>query len=175
MIGLPLEWIDIGVEHRSDGQVVEPTDPAEAARAQTAYINNDHRYFDSLSRGSNYVSVEAHKIDKERSVSAYAKLRLYWEQNTQITWGPLAGRNTSISDYDRVKFVIRKVVGNGELSVDWTIGDKLFKTDSMNIDYLYSKDWPFTIFVRGHYGPMQTLSNYTQNQSSFGFGLKFIP
>lgn len=170
---LPLEWLDIGIEHRSDGQVVEPTDPAEKINAQAAYVNNDHRYFDSLSRGANYVSIEGHK--KEKGLSAYAKLKLYWAQNTQITWGPLADTNTSISDYDRVKFVVRKEVGNGELSVDWTVGDKLFKTDSWNVDYLYSKNWPFTIFVRGHYGPLQTLSNYTQNQSSLGVGLKFTP
>lgn len=175
LIHLPIDWLDIGIEHRSDGQTVEPTEPAEAARAQIAYSNNDHQYFDRLSRGSNYVSFEARKTFTEQALSTYAKLKLYRTQDTQITWGPLAGKNISISDYDRVRIVFLKKIKDGELSIDWTIGDKLFKTDSWNADYLFSKNWPFPIFVRFHYGPMQTLSNYTQEQSVFGVGLKFTP
>lgn len=116
-------WLDIGVfEHRSNGQVVEVTDTAGAARAQLAYIQNDHKFFDGISRGANYISFEAHNYSLDDYASFYAKLKMYFSRSSEITWGSLAGGNTSISDYDRIKLVLRKSIKDGEMSVEWMIG-----------------------------------------------------
>lgn len=170
------EWIDVAFEHRSNGQVTEVDTPQEAARAQLAYDTNDHVYFDSLSRGSNYFSIEARVTSGDEMTSYSAKLKKYVSQNTEITWGPLAGTNTMISDYDRLKLLVRhRMNAKSDFSVEWTIGDQGFNTDSFNVGFLPNRDWPFPLYIRYHSGPMHTLSNYTENQSYLGIGFEFTP
>ena len=65
-----------------------------------------------------------------------------------------------------------------ELSVEWTIGDQLLDTDSLNVDFIFpmlldSKRFEIPLYIRYHKGPMDTLANYTREQDSFGFGLRF--
>lgn len=170
------KWIDIAFEHRSNGQVTEVDTAQEIARAQLAYDTNDHTFFDSISRGSNYFSLQAMVESSDKMTSYTAKLKKYVSQNTEITWGPLAGTNTMISDYDRVKLLIRhRMDTKSDFSIEWTIGDQGLSTDSINLSYLPNRDWAFPIYFRYHSGPMHTLSNYTENQNYLGFGFEFIP
>jgi outer membrane phospholipase A len=170
------KWIDIAFEHRSNGQVTEVSTPQEAAKAQLAYSSNDHVYFDSISRGSNYFSLNAMIESADTMIDYSAKIKKYVSQSSEITWGPLAGSNTSIADYDRVKLLFQyRTNTKSEYSVEWTIGDQGLSTDSVNISFLPNKDWPLPIYIRYHSGPMHTLSNYTENQSYMGIGFEFIP
>jgi outer membrane phospholipase A len=170
------KWIDIAFEHRSNGQVSEINTPQEAARAQLAYDTNDHTYFDSLSRGSNYFSLESRVESSDTKTSYSVKLKKYVSQNSEITWGPLAGTNTMISDYDRLRLLVRHCMNaRSDFSVEWTIGDQGFSTDSINISFTPNRDWLFPLYIRYHSGPMHTLSNYSENQSYLGVGFEFIP
>ncbi|MFH2134739.1 MAG: hypothetical protein ABII81_06105 [Pseudomonadota bacterium] len=171
---LSLKWIDFGLEHRSDGQVNEPLDLAVQAAAQQAFDANDHKYFDSISQGSNYVSAEAH-FNPIGNWSTYASIKAYISQNSQVTWGPLKNSNVSISNYDILNIVARKAIGNGELSLEYIIGSGGFRKSSGNIDYLFSRETAFPMYVRVHFGPFQTLSNYTVSKPSIGIGVKLIP
>src|SRR5262249_17401809 len=49
--------LDVGVEHESDGQTTEVLEPADRAIVRSAYAAKDHRFFDGISRGSNFVSL----------------------------------------------------------------------------------------------------------------------
>ena len=182
-----LHWLDIGLEHRSNGQTTEVLSPTDAQSAQRAYESNNHRFFDSVSRGADYISLEtkASRHLGAGSLTAYGKLKLYVNQHSEVTWGPMAGRGVSVSDYDRFSLTARygfdrskSSDGATEASLTWTLGDSGFATDSVAIDFMHARRLfglivPF--YVRYHVGPMNTLSNYTRSQKSFGFGVKFHP
>lgn len=182
-----LGWLDVGIEHRSNGQTTEVLSPGEAEAAQLAYASNNHRYFDSVSRGSDYFSLEtkASRNAGAGSVTAYAKLKLYTSQHSEVTWGPLARRGVSVADYDRLTLTARygfdrskNEEGATEASLTWTLGDKGFATDSVSVDFMHARrigGLVIPFYVRYHVGPMNTLSDYTRSQKSIGFGVKFHP
>lgn len=182
-----LDWLDVGLEHRSNGQTTDVLAPAEALAAQNAYAANNRPFFDSVSRGSDYVSLET-KAGREvgaGSLAAYAKLKLYFSQHSDVTWGPLARRGVSVSDYDRVTLTARygfdrdkKTVGATEASLTWTLGDGGLATDSASLDFMYVHEifgLVIPVYVRYHVGPMNTLSDYTRSQKTIGVGVKFHP
>ncbi len=203
--GVTLAWLNVAAEHRSDGQVVEiderVTDPSSAYygkyKTQAAYEQGDHEYFDSLSRGANYISLEG----KFEVGGYYDKSTLdckgtgkcfelwisykpfYITEDSAVNWGPLAGKGVDISDYDRVKVVLSNTFPTGlswltepEVSGAWTVGDEGADTDSFDIDIFLPIDfegwWRLPLYMRYHHGPMASLSNYTQEQDSFGIGIK---
>lgn len=182
-----LKWLGIGVEHLSNGQTTDVSSASEISKAQAAYVNGDNQYFDGVSRGVNFIMGEAHSVTEFSSskLSLYGKAKLYLSQDGDITWGPLANKGVRISDYDRIRILARQSFGKlgdhkykREASIEWTVGDDFLRTDSFNIDYMehvsvFGADIP--VYVRYHYGPMFTLSNYTQSQKSLGFGVKFVP
>lgn len=181
-----IKWVNIGIEHRSNGQTTEVTSAPEAAAAQNAYDNNDRQFFDSISRGANYFSGEVHELKRTKygDLSFYLKTKLYYiSKDSEITWGPLANSGVDISDYDRIILIARYSFKKNndykwETSIEWMLGDKYFRHDSLNIDLMIhaknSKvDIPF--YIRCHLGPMFTLSNYTKYEKSFGIGIKLVP
>ena len=104
--------------------------------------------------------------------------------DSNITWGPLANSNVKISDYDRFKFIVSDIFNTGwsiipeiELGGEWVLGDELLKTDSQDISVslpiMLNGGWKIPLYVRAHFGPLSTLSNYTKEQKSIGIGLKF--
>jgi len=186
------KWFDFGLEHRSDGQTVDPKleemTPAGPVRvAQVAYDKSDYQYFDKVSRDTNYLTSETHLLVNRR-LDLYARVKwLYFGNETEITWGPLADQNVKMRDYDRFRFIFKYTFRGrrldraereqGHVSFEWTVGDKALQSDSANFG-LYMPihttigDLPF--FARLHLGPMHTLSNFTQSQSSIGIGLMFL-
>lgn len=160
-----LRWVDLGLEHLSNGQTTEVHSASEAARAQKAYDEGDHKFFDTVSRGMNFFSTEVRLGQTEDPLgSLYAKARFYFHQDTGVTWGPWAGKGTTISDYDLIRLTWVRATGveDGEFSVTWTLGEKGWATDSWDLDYLPSATNRWTWYLRYHQGPLQTLSNYTQ-------------
>ncbi|MFN8010307.1 MAG: hypothetical protein U0P81_02775 [Holophagaceae bacterium] len=179
----PLDYWEAGVEHRSDGQVTEVTSPRDQELARVAYLRKDRPFFDQISRGSNFVSVAA-KLSSDSSANPfilYVKGRIYFSQDTDVTWGPLADQKPRISDYDRLTLrAITKdfTVGGlrlGQFELQSTLGDKLSHS-SHEFAWQFpriEKHWYFPLYIRYHSGPLNTLSNYTQRQNSWGIGLRF--
>jgi hypothetical protein len=186
------QWFDFGVEHRSDGQTTdvyeEVVTPAGKVRvAELAYQRGDHAYFDTVSRATNYFTAETHYL-ASRSIDLQARVKLlYFGNETDITWGPLADQGVKMRDYDRFRFILNYTIGGrkpdrtlGEqpsMFAEWTVGDKMLQSDSLNLGLYLPIPTPsgrLPFFARVHLGPMETLSNYTQNQTSFGLGLMFI-
>jgi len=58
------------------------------------------------------------------------------------------------------------------MEAGWTVGDRFFKTDSLNLGW-YLGDLPLPVYLRLHFGPMNTLSNYTQRQDAIWIGFRF--
>jgi hypothetical protein len=168
--------IDVGLEHRSDGQVGEVTSPGEATVARRAYDVKARPFFDQISRSSDYVSLtgELYEGFGIRGLALRSKVKLYWRKDSEITWGPLAGKGHSIASYDRVSVLARYMIKDyGAFELQWTIGDKGLKTDSFDVGWQTTEGAIIPLYVRAHIGPMNTLSNYTQRQGSIGVGLKF--
>ena len=187
-----LEWFDFGIEHRSDGQTTDVRDEVVTAAgkvkvAELAYQKGDHAYFDTVSRDTNYLTAETHYLASD-SLDLYARVKfLYFGNETEITWGPLADQNVKMRDYDRFRFILNYTFGgrkadktrSEQLAVfaEWTVGDKALQSDSLNLG-LYlpvtTRMGRLPLFARLHLGPMETLSNYTKSQSSLGIGLMFL-
>lgn len=167
--------IDVSLEHKSNGQSTEVETPRQIERVQLAYLENDRHFFDTISRGSDFLAIEGKYKAIDCSWSFDAKAKVYLRTDYAITWDDNAGKDLSIEDYDRVRFLASYKIAGGELGVEWTIGDKHLKTDSWNIDYLFSEDAVIPIYVRYHYGPLFTLSNYTKEENYIGIGVKLIP
>jgi hypothetical protein len=175
----------ISLEHMSDGQVVDPVNNAhDQLLAQQAYERGDHRFFDTLSRGMNYVAVQGEWVwqlpaKKDAQFDVRAKVKAYvGKPESAITWGPLAGQGLKFADYERAKIRLGLYwphLGRFELTTQ--IGDRGFSHASHSLGWQYTVRCPFLnlelpIYVLAHYGPMNTLSNYTQRQDSIGFGVR---
>ncbi len=176
-------YYDLGLEHRSNGQVTE-IDERDGAnlKTQIAYDNEDYEYFDGISRGANYWIIES-KLQFSESSRLWVNAKIYINDDSNVNWGPDALENPSIEDYDRVRLIYEhrwKEVGrnnnkDAEFSFEWVIGDEGAKTDSFNIDFMYPLvvgSYHFPAFIRLHSGPLSTLSNYTLEQDSVGIGFK---
>jgi hypothetical protein len=199
-----LRWVDIGLEHLSNGQSNDVDERVAGGRLRTQVEseNDNHEYFDTLSRGTNYVSIEGrfefggngNKRECKNSwkcVDHWASIKLfYFNEDSDVTWGSLANKDVSFADYERARFIVSDTgpiglpwLPKAEIAVEWVIGDKLLATDSYNISLRLPVRITFPwvekinpqLYVRYHNGPMNTLSNYTASQDAFGVGLTFKP
>lgn len=171
----PDDQLELGLEHRSNGQATEVTTPRDAERAARAYDTRDRAFFDTISRGADYVSIGAQKFDAfgDERLELHTRLRLYLNQDAAVTWGPLAGRGRRFSDYDRLQLQLAfHPPGWGRWEWGWRLGDSGLATDSYMLGW-QAESTSFPFYVRLHVGPMNTLSNYTQRQDSIGAGLRF--
>jgi hypothetical protein len=179
----------LSFEHMSDGQVVEPvTNADDQQRAQRAYERGDHRFFDTISRGMNYVAAQGEWVwalskdetdPKGAKVDLRAKVKAYvGRSDSAITWGPLAGQGLKFADYERVKVRVGLYwPGLGRFELTSQLGDRGFKHASHTLGWqrnirLDTLNFELPLFVQVHRGPMNTLSNYTQRQDSVGIGLR---
>lgn len=179
----------LSFEHMSDGQVVEPvTNADDQQRAQRAYERGDHRFFDTISRGMNYVAVQGEwvwslsgdeddktgtKLDLRAKVKGYVG-----RSDSAITWGPLAGQGLSFADYERVRVRVGLYVHDfGRFELTTQMGDGGFRHASYTVGWQKNigfrpLNFELPLFVQVHRGPMNTLSNYTQHQDSVGIGFR---
>lgn len=161
--GMSLRFINVALEHRSNGQVVlaneKISDPSSVDygryRAQVEYENGNHEYFDGIRRGADYISLEGQfqlgkYYDKDKNeckkTAKCFSLRInviptYLDHDSNITWGPLANKGIEISDYDIVKTTLSNTFftpltwpKEAEISGEWTIGGKGTDTDSFDIN-----------------------------------------
>lgn len=178
-LGMKLESktaVVLSVEHRSDGQVFEPTQGTGPEVAQRAYDRQDRALFDTISRGSNFVGlqVQAEQFFGSQRLDFSGTLRAYLSQDSAVTWGPLRNSGMRIADYDRLWLRAGTNVGQfGYWELAWRMGDRGLKTDSLDLGWQAPDGWGIPLYARLHRGPMNTLSNYTQRQDSVGIGLRF--
>lgn len=168
------DFIDFALEHKSDGQT-QLIQEENLTSMNEAYYKGNERYFDDIDMGDNYFSAEA-KFSKTRH-NLYIKFKLYPEgKEEEIIWGNLAGKNVTIEDFDRWRILYTAKQKNGnEFSAAWTIGDRWFKADSFNVDYMINICNTFPLYFRFHSGPLETQSNYSFPVNSFAVGIKFAP
>lgn len=174
-------WVDAGLEHRSNGQVLDVSDPAVVEQSRQAYNHKDYAFLDRISRSANFVSVSAARRWKNISaattheVQVKAKWYLPGEESA-VVWGPMATRTIRFSDYDRLRLIWRGWWnGKAEYSVEAVVGDRGLSTNSWNVDltgYIFSS---LAVYVRAHTGPFLNLSDYTSRRRSIGIGLKLVP
>ncbi len=104
-----------------------------------------------------------------------AKAKVYVNQDSAITWGPLAGQGMRVADFDRASVLAHyKATDLLSFDVQWTVGERLLKTDSWDLGVQFALDKgriPF--YLRLHRGPMASLANYSQRQDMIGVGLRF--
>jgi len=187
-----IDWINIALEHRSNGQVTEfdIKDASGNYVAEQRWLAGDRAYIDSISRGANYFSFEMKNSFKSKTTKYgyWLSAKAYFTEDSLVTWGDKKGSDHRIWDYDVARFVFvgNKVKGENkkfkqfEYSFEYTLGAKGFATDSLEASiyfpYVYGKRTYFPInYLKIHVGPMSELSNYTEPQASIYLGLKLNP
>lgn len=182
------DWLDLAIEHKSNGQSISANERVEEPAssnfgeytAELAFNSDDNEYIDSISRGTNYVSVETRfGMKRWKSIKFYARANiLHFSEESEVHWGKYASKNVEIADFERLRFIAARQRSEDRPTwgLEWTIGDKLLATDSVNLWLetpieMFSIRVPF--YVRAHYGPMKELSNYSETESSFGVGIQF--
>ncbi len=192
-------WLDIGVEHRSNGQVTEVTVKDENPSSPTygqylteiEYQKGNHEYFDGISRGANYVSISPcwRFRAEDRDNIGYdqdkieAEGKIYFSNDSRITWGEYAGSDRRIYDYDLVRLHYShtqkfrwQVMRHATVGFDYLFGRKGVATDSVDLYaitplYVPGLSWRIPLIVKAHFGPMERLSDYTRPMRSVGIGL----
>lgn len=165
----------ISLEHRSNGQTTEVGGERGTEKAQRAWLDKDRAYFDTLSRGSNYIGLALQSINLRgvsKDLDVGVKLRLYLTQDSEVRWGPWQGKPRSIKDYDLLETTLSHPIAGGWADAAWRVGMGGIKISSLTLGF-QRQVWIFPLYFRYHYGPMNTLANYTQRQDSFGIGLRF--
>lgn len=177
--GLGFKWFEFAVEHRSNGQAtdVSSANPTGVAAAQAAYAANDHRFFDSVSRSNNFATLSGlYAVTRRSAFAVSTKLYFHKYDENEITWGPMAGSGIRISDYDRYSLrYLYNERGLPAVDLEWMIGDRGAGKSSWNLGITLGEIFALPIYVRVHRGPMNTLANYTLDQTMYGLGVVFRP
>ena len=108
----------------------------------------------------------------------------YFNTGTEVRPVHSVFRSLHISDYDRVRLILADTFASRwswldsiELAGKWTIGDEWLDTDSLDVVATFNLDvsarFQLPLYVRGHIGPIGTLSNFTKREQSWGIGLTF--
>ena len=187
------DWIDLGIEHRSNGQVIDAGERDDRSGSPTIgeflteieFQNGNREYFDAISRGANYLSLAIGRHQVQREFGWSLSFKHYFNHESEITWGDLAGKDVSIEDYDILRFGYSDSFDLGfdssfpeiTLALEYILGEELEKTDSMNLmivlPYRTDDGWDIPWTLRIHRGPMDRLSNYTESIDSIGLGVTF--
>ncbi|MEW8026632.1 MAG: hypothetical protein AB2792_14625 [Candidatus Thiodiazotropha sp.] len=196
-VNLSIEHRSNGQSTNADEMI---TDPASSDfgrfRAQIELEAGNHEYFDSISRSANYIAVES-KINfgKDHSdnvlcdttfkcINTWVSAKLYLSDESDVFWGDQADKGVDIEDYDRIKIIVSDTFNTNissfptsEIGFEWTIGDEFLETDSLDfyivLPWVPNNNFRLPLYLRAHYGPMSTLSDYTKDQNSIGIGLVF--
>jgi hypothetical protein len=174
------DWVDLGVEHISNGQATDVQQNKQATIQ--AYNSNDRAYMDSISRVDAAVALTA---EAKKSVPALLasdfKVKVYaarWGQESAVYWGQYANQNVSFNDFQliRIQWGVDLPCDHCRFNTEMTMGSKGFFTDSWNFQMLlpvkvYYTDYTVPLAVSAHRGPMNNMSNYTESQNNFAMGI----
>lgn len=180
---------DLGLEHRSNGQVTDATkkDTNGEYLTEINYQQGNYEYFDGLSLSANYISLAFSGGLPDKFKYALGLKFYVFDEESEITWGDLAGGDAQFSDYDRVSFscayqfdfpVDNSALQRPVLTLAYLIGDELLDTDSMDIGILFplsfGQDVHIPLYVKAHFGPMERLSDYSTPITSYSIGLSLV-
>jgi hypothetical protein len=184
-----IRFIDLGIEHRSNGQDkdVDELNDNGALRTVVAYDEGDDEFFDSISRSADYLSFAVGSMNIARDANNYkVSLKAYLDDDSDVNWGSKAGDQPSFQDYDVVRIYLSKKLDFVEsswlpsltLATEYTIGEEMLDTDSADVMLIaqlrfFDGTLELPLFAKAHFGPMDTLSNYTDSVTSFGVGFAF--
>lgn len=178
LFGLHLYWLDLAIQHKSNGQTEGRRSAEDTVKAEAAYKIRNDAYFDTMDFGTNFISLEGRLItlNTEKRQSIYLIAKHYFSDDPNgVFWGKYANK-VDIDDFDTygVTWVYSPANNKNEVSTSITTGSA-FKHSSADVEWLVDGDAILPIYVRYHYGPLDTLSNYTQTKSSLSIGLRFKP
>lgn len=198
-----LKYFDIGLQHFSNGQATDADRGCDSGTCDTQLIfdrNPNDRFFDSISRGVNYVSVEtSFRLGKNRknkkssgrcdgSAHCYdlwvRVIPWYITDDNLVTWGPDVNTR-HVAEFERVRVILshrysfckpRANFSEIEATLKWTLGDDFVGGDSAELGIFLP--WQrgrvkIPLYLQIHDGPLNNLSDYTRSRSSFGLGLRF--
>lgn len=177
--------IDFGIEHISNGQALDVDN--NQAMIATAYQSRNHVVMDNISRVGQTIglTIEARpKLSLVNNDEMFFKLyAIRCGQEANVTWGPYANSGVNFNDFQLAriqwKAPIDHLLGTHKRAVfdaEMNIGRKGLAGDSWNFllrmnpaDVL----WQIPLAISMHRGPMNNLSDYTQNQNTFAIGATF--
>ena len=189
-----IDEIDFGVEHRSNGQVTSANEvdqnPASPTFGRTItdieFERGNHKYFDTISRGADYLSLTARGETREATTGYSFSAKYYFgDEESNITWGEQAGSDLTFKDYDLWQlglwreFSFAPVLKLNKIRVgaEYTLGEGGLATDSIDVTAVLpfkpEIGWELPVLIKAHFGPMDRLSDYTRSRRSFGVGLAF--
>jgi hypothetical protein len=164
----------LSIEHLSNGQPFDASTPEGIQRANRAYERRDRAFFDSVSRGGNFIAADLSTLRTWSDVKVDLRAKLKWhfgrDENT-VFWGPQAGH--TVRDYDLL--LLHAGVGTGgkfRVELDWRLGRRGLATDSFTLGAQFMAG-PLPFYVRYHHGPFGNLANFTQEERSLGVGFRF--
>ena len=151
--GAPVDWLDVSLEHRSNGQVIDANEKVTDAasldygkyRAQVEWEKGNRAYIDAISRSVNYLtlggrfSINFQETKKLCSKGIWLCMDLWfnWKalplfnkaEESDVTWGPYANLDRHIADYDRFRLILSKSFAPG------MIGLKVFSERIEKIEF----------------------------------------
>ena len=150
-----------------------------------AYATGNDNFFDSISRSADYLTFAVGTMNAVPNAYNYqVSAKAYMDHESEVNWGDLADEDVSILDYDIVRLSLsRRFSETGlfwapeiTLATEYTVGRKGFDTDSAEFTVvapltLFDGAVSIPLFAKAHFGPMDTLSNYTKSVNSLGVGL----
>lgn len=185
-----VRFLDIGIEHRSNGQDrdIEERNAQGELLTVVADQTGDHAFFDSISRSANYVSFAIGSMNVSASAYNYqVSAKVYWDDNSEVNWGSKAADNPSFRDYDILRIYLSKKFKrdgaswfpNVTFAAEYAVGAEMLDTDSADVMliaplHLWDGAIEVPLIAKIHFGPMDTLSNYTKSVTSFGLGVAFL-
>lgn len=170
-----INWLDVGLQHKSNGQAGTITTIAQISQARQASFNHQEYYFDGLSRSENYISTTIN-IGNPSNTSYWISVKHYLKSSEDaVYWGKYSDGNISLQDFEKYKLTINKKIHDGEISFEWIWGNTWLANDSADISYARKILGEIPIYIRYHAGPMNNLSNYSQSNNYIGIGIKLYP
>jgi SnoaL-like domain len=181
-----IRFFDIGLEHRSNGQDRDVEEQLGGRLlTEIAYEAGNDNFFDSISRSADYISFTAGSMNAVPNAYNYqVSAKAYLGHDSEVNWGDRADEELSILDYDIFRISLSRRFSETGLSwmpevtlaTEYTVGMEGFDRDSGEITLvapvkLFDRAISLPLFAKAHFGPMNTLSNYTRSVSSFGVGL----
>jgi hypothetical protein len=186
------DWIDVGLEHISNGQALTAKD--NKALIQNAYQTNNNAVLDSVSRVNAMVAltIEGRKTIGNNS-DLIGKVYAYRDgQEADVYWGKFANQKVDFNDFQLIKIQWRTLFDN----IINDKGDPWQFAAEMNLGYLgvTESSWNFIIntpidfdtsipIISGsyriplafavHHGPMNNMSDYTRSQDTYSIGVSF--
>lgn len=184
-----LRYFEVALEHRSNGQDkdIEETNAEGELKTQVAYESDDHEFFDSISRSANYVSFSTGTMNVANSSYNFkVSAKAYIDHDSDVNWGDKADDDPGILDYDILRLYASKQFDFNHVSwleeitvaAEYTVGKEGSDTDSADLILvvpivLFEGAFTLPLMAKAHFGPLDTLSNYTKSSNSFGVGLAF--